>query len=317
MGWGGVADVVVRILARRGIEARTVLSMYSTVEHEQGAKASGRLVQETARLRLRYELLAAWTRGVAAPLEGRGYRASDVVLVHYENVGRLVVGAYGPHPKILNVPYCAPAALAGDIGPGVDYARADGEPPLIVSVSRHSPRKGLDILLRALAELRDRGVVFRACLVGPGRLLSEHRALATRLGLDEIVSIPGGVQHPLEYLRACEVYVLPSTEEGSGSVSVLEALQVAAPIVASAIDGIPEDLTDEQDALLVAPGSVGELADALGRMLADAPLRERLGRAGRALYERRFTASRTAEELGRVYTALGLPPRNPAAQARS
>ena len=110
----------------------------------------------------------------------------------------------------------------------------------------------------------------------------------------------------MPYLRECTVFVLPSTQEGSGSVSVLEALQAGAPIIASAVDGIPEDLTDDRDALLVTPGAVDELSEALARMLGDEPLRRRLAAAGRLLYERRFTAAAAAADAGRLYRSLGL-----------
>jgi glycosyltransferase involved in cell wall biosynthesis len=89
---------------------------------------------------------------------------------------------------------------------------------------------------------------------------------------------------------------------------VLEALQAGAAIVATGVDGIPEDLTHELDALLVAPGSSGELRRALRRAAEDASLRHRLGAAGRALYERRFAPAVATRSLGDFYQSLGLTP---------
>jgi glycosyltransferase involved in cell wall biosynthesis len=102
--------------------------------------------------------------------------------------------------------------------------------------------------------------------------------------------------------------VLASTEEGSGSAALLEAIQAGTAIVATGVDGIPEDLSHELDALLVAPGSRDELRDALRRVLEDVALRRRLGTAARALYERPFAPGVVARSLGTFYETLGLTP---------
>lgn len=91
-------------------------------------------------------------------------------------------------------------------------------------------------------------------------------------------------------------------------MAVLEALQVGAPIVASAVDGIPEDLTDGSEALLVPPGDQCALASAIAQLLGNPLLRARLGARARELYERRFSAQVTAAALASLYTEFGLFP---------
>jgi glycosyltransferase involved in cell wall biosynthesis len=236
------------------------------------------------------------------------------VTVNYESVRCLLEGAYGPRAGIHRLPYAAPTAFldSADTESVEPLAKAKvsarNRPLAIVAVSRHSARKGLDLLIRALAGLRDAGVPFRACLIGTGTLLGAHRRLVRSLGLEEQVTLPGRVPDVMPYLRDCDVFVLPSIEEGSGSVAVLEALQAGAAIVSTGVDGIPEDLSHEVDALLVAPGSVPDLRDALARMLADDALRRRLAAAGRELYERRFAPDVVAPPLGEFYASLGLSP---------
>jgi glycosyltransferase involved in cell wall biosynthesis len=196
-------------------------------------------------------------------------------------------------------PRAAPEPIA-ELGPS--------EEPLIVSVSRHDPRKGIDVLLRALARLKANGVGFRACLVGEGRLLGIHRALATSLGLADCVAIPGRVEDVLPYLQLADVFVLPSREEGSGSVALLEALQTGVAIVSSRCDGIPEDVVDGQDALLVTPGDDLQLADALTRLLADPRLRGTLADGARRLYQDRFASDVFVAALRDTYAELGVRP---------
>jgi glycosyltransferase involved in cell wall biosynthesis len=74
--------------------------------------------------------------------------------------------------------------------------------------------------------------------------LAAHGSLAASLELTESVAITGHVEDVFAYLRQADVFVLPSLQEGSGSVSLLEALQARTPVIASRCDGIPEDLVD-------------------------------------------------------------------------
>ncbi len=125
------------------------------------------------------------------------------------------------------------------------------------------------MLLRALASLKAAGVGFRACLVGPGPLLTAHRRLSARLGLDDRVAIPGHVDHARPYLRLADVFVLPSFEQGSGSVALLEALQMGTAVVTS-------------------------------------DLRTALAGRGRELFEERFSAGPLVAGLREVYAELGV-----------
>jgi len=302
--WSKLATAAAARLNASGVATRTFCEFYSCVGHEQQGKLDGALVQTSRWRTLRYSLLIAWVRAVVAPAERAGYLRADRVAVNYENVRRLLVEAYGERP-IERVRYCAPMAFRAEAAFSERPARHGGDAPLIVSVSRQSPRKGLDILIRALALLREQGVEFRAELVGGGPMLAAHEALVSELGLGGRVSFPGRVDDVLPYLRGCEVFVLPSTTEDSGAVSVLEALQAGAPIVSTDVDGLTEDLTDEHDALLVPPADPAALARAIARLLADPELRRSVSRAARSTYEARFTAEQVVADLARVYRELG------------
>jgi glycosyltransferase involved in cell wall biosynthesis len=132
--------------------------------------------------------------------------------------------------------------------------------------------------------------------------MEAHRNLARSLGLEESVAIPGFVPDSFSYLRHADLFVLPSLEEGSGSLSLIEALQAGTPVVASSVDGIPEDVTDGLDALLVPPNDAEALAGALRRLIVDGDLRERLRRRGRETFCRRFSADRFTAVLAGIYT---------------
>ncbi len=312
--WAGVGVAASRRLARRGVESVPIASAYTTLAHEIRAKVAGLDARHGVYQRVRFRAIERWTWAVASPHERRGYSGSRLVLCNYESVRRLVRELCGPSvaPRVL--PYAAPAAFQdAEVGEAtVPESLGALEPagaPLIVSVSRHDPRKGVDRLLHALSALSAAGVPFRACLVGDGALLPAHRRMRSELGLDRSVAIPGFVPDVFEYLRCADIFVLPSIEEGSGSVALQEALQAGVAVVASDCDGIPEDLVHERDGLLVPPGDSPALASALSALLWDVGLRQRLARRAREVYRERFTAARFQAALAGVYGELGFEPR--------
>ncbi len=286
--------------------------------HEQDAKLRDEVVWTSRRRRLVHQAEAAFARTAVARYEGRAFRHSAVVLVNYDSVRALLEDAYGADLPIRRIAYAAMTAFEPESP--VDVVPAGlpaGEAPLVVAVSRHDGRKGLDVLVRALARLSDEGVPFRACLVGPGILLEAHRALVRELGLAGHVALPGRVEHVMPYLRAADLFCLPSTEEGSGSLSVLEALQAGVAIVSTDVDGMPEDLDDGENALLVPPRDPVALARAIARLLTDPGERAQLGRQARTTYERRFSPAAAMADLGAVYAELGLPARRTASATRA
>jgi glycosyltransferase involved in cell wall biosynthesis len=126
-----------------------------------------------------------------------------------------------------------------------------------------------------------------------------------------VTVLTGWVPDPFPYLRAADVFVLPSLQEGSGSLALLEALQAGCAVVASDIDGVPEDVVHGESALLVPSSDAAALGRALEAVLVDAGLRTRLARAARATFETRFSADVFAAAIRDVYADLGVrPPRS-------
>ncbi|MFL5828682.1 MAG: glycosyltransferase family 4 protein [Solirubrobacteraceae bacterium] len=313
--WSAAAVLAARGLERRGMPAIALASAYATRAYEVAAMQDGLAVHGPAH-RARYRAWLSWVRAIDARVEGWGYANSALVLVNYDSVWQILTDAFGRGLSIRRVPYASEQALR-DGAPGRVPARSPApselarlrpaEAPLILAVSRHDPRKGIDRLLLALRELATDGIGFRACLVGPGQLLASHRRLAARLGLDDAVAIPGQVPDVGPYFEHADMFVLPSLAEASGSVAVLEALHAGLPVVATACDGLPEDLRDGHEALLVPPGDTAALAGALRRLIAAPALRARLGADGRRLHDERFSAHGFSHALAGVYSELGLP----------
>ncbi|MFL5802860.1 MAG: glycosyltransferase, partial [Roseiflexaceae bacterium] len=141
--------------------------------------------------------------------------------------------------------------------------------PLIMSVGRLVEKKGFPDLLRACALLKERGYRFRCAIYGEGPLRGELAALIAQHGLGDMVALPGAVaQHELiPVLQQAGIFALTPfvTEDGDrdGVPNVLvEAMACGVPVVATAISGIPELVTHEQNGLLVAPHDPTAIADA-------------------------------------------------------
>ncbi|MGP0085537.1 MAG: glycosyltransferase family 4 protein, partial [Steroidobacteraceae bacterium] len=174
-------------------------------------------------------------------------------------------------------------------------------PPVIVSVATHQPRKGVDILLNALRVAKDGGCLFSAHLIGGGALLETHRELLRQLDLSDCVTIHGTVPSVDDYLTKADIFVLPSREEQSGSLALLEAMRARIACVASACDGIPEDVSHMGDAWLTVPGDARSLARGIVSLINNRPLRQRIAHAGRTTFERRFSGAAFSKALDDVY----------------
>ncbi len=309
--WGSAAVSAARRLRAAGEEAIALVSSYTTYAEEARSQVEGTGTTYGPRLGWRFAAGQLLKRLGTRPFEARAYRGADVVLCNYDSVRRLLEAAYGEGLAPRRTLYAPASAFGADAAsadpppPGLSRL-APAEAPLVVAVSRHQPRKGVDVLLRALALLRERGVAFRAYLAGDGELLEENRTLARELGLLPSVLVAGVIPTVRSLLARADVFVLPSRREQSGSLALLEALRAGLPAVASACDGIPEDVVHGESAWLVPPGDVSALADALGRLLGDGSLRGRLSAGARETFAARFSAEAFARDLAAAYEeALG------------
>jgi glycosyltransferase involved in cell wall biosynthesis len=220
------------------------------------------------------------TLRLQAYFERQHVRRAERVLTTSAYAADRISGRYGVEPRRLRiVPELIDltrwrSALASALG-GPEAAPVG---PVILCVAHLYPRKDVATLLRALARLP----AARLRVVGVGPELVGLRRLARALALGERVAflehVPFG-QLAAEY-RQADLFCLPSRQEGFGIV-FLEAMAAGLPIVAARAAAVPEVVADREAGVLVPPGDVAALAEALGRLLADRRERERLGGGGR------------------------------------
>ncbi len=182
-----------------------------------------------------------------------------------------------------------------------EFGVADDE-VLVVSVANLRPEKGYDVLLDSAAILVARDLPVRVVAVGrgEGELERTMKARHAALRLGDRFTFAGQRDDVLRILAGADVFVLASRQEGL-PVVLMEATSVGLPIVATAVGGVPQVLTDGVDGLVVPPGDPEALADALTRVVSDPELRARFG-AGAKRRSAMFDvaeASRTIESIYR------------------
>jgi glycosyltransferase involved in cell wall biosynthesis len=180
-----------------------------------------------------------------------------------------------------------------------------GVPPgdvLVVTVANLRSEKGYDVLIDAAGLLAERGLPVRFAAAGQGVEQAELRARAGRLALGHRFTFLGHRDDALRLLTAADIFVLASHQEGL-PVALMEAGSVGAAIVATAVGGVPQMVTDGVNGLVVPPGRPVLLADALQRMISDPGLRARLGGQARA-DSVRYDIARARAEVEDIYRRL-------------
>ncbi|GIV88221.1 MAG: glycosyl transferase family 1 [Chloroflexus sp.] len=179
-------------------------------------------------------------------------------------------------------------------------------PPLVLFIGQLVPRKGYDLLVRAMPIVLNAVPEARFVFVSHNRSgEAELRRIAASGGVAHRLEIVGRVSETekIRLLRQAAVVAVPSRYEGFG-IPLIEALAAGAPVVTTDVVAGNEIIEHERTGLLVPYGNVAALADALTRLLNDRTLGERLATVGRAEVFARYSADVLAKHLENLYRRL-------------
>ncbi|MGO8966812.1 glycosyltransferase family 4 protein [Mycobacterium sp.] len=217
---------------------------------------------------------------------------SDVVTFVSRYTRARFASAFGPHAALEHLP------------PGVDTdrfrpdpaSRAElrtrfglGQRPTVVCLSRLVPRKGQDMLIRALPTIRQRVNGAALVIAGGGPYLAALRRLADRFGVSDHVTFTGGVPAAdlPAYHAMADVFAMPCRTRGAGldveglGIVFLEASATGVPVIAGSSGGAPETVRHNKTGMVVDGRSVNQVADAVSELLADPDRAAAMGAAGR------------------------------------
>lgn len=184
---------------------------------------------------------------------------------------------------------------------------------LVLYVGRFDPSKGIETLVRAVAQSSLRGKADLKLVIAGGGQSGESegierdriKRLVAELGLSDLTIFPGrlGKTDLPIYYAAADVCVVPSYYEPFG-LAAIESMASSTPVVASNIGGLQFTVVPEVTGLLVPPKDEVALAQAFDRILADPNWRDQLGHTGRQRVEIAFGWNNVAARLGHLYTRL-------------
>jgi glycosyltransferase involved in cell wall biosynthesis len=180
----------------------------------------------------------------------------------------------------------------------------DKREPVLLSCAELAPAKGHDLLLRAFGAVRAQGYRAQLVILGEGGERASLERLATDLGVEEVVHLPGFVANPYPEIQTADLFCLASRYEGFG-LCLLEAMALGIPTVAADADGGGPRLLLDGGRLgaLVPPNSVEELADAIVAHL-DQPEELRIRAAAGPAYAHRFTAAAGAAAYQEIFRRI-------------
>jgi glycosyltransferase involved in cell wall biosynthesis len=238
-------------------------------------------------------------RRLAQPAFRRAARITTVSNFLAEDIRRLLPGLEAP-VLVTPMPVDVQGFLAGAAVPKV-------HPPRILYAGNLVPSKGVDVLVRAAAQLERQGVAWQLKVLGEGPARNGLEALARNLGIASKVTWAAFVpqaQMAAEY-GASTVTVLPSRGRAEGlGLTLVEALLAGCAVVGTAAGGIPEVVQHERTGLIARDGNASDLAIQIQRLLTDADLRQRLTRAGKEHVVRNYSPEAAVGRFLEIYRAV-------------
>jgi glycosyltransferase involved in cell wall biosynthesis len=174
-------------------------------------------------------------------------------------------------------------------------------------IKSHRPKYGPDLLLRAMARVRETNPEVTLTLAGKGEMTAELQRLAGELGLDGSVWFAGMIPNSEMYafIQKHHIMVMPSVMESeSFGVAVLEASACGRPVIASRIGGVPEVLENGETGLMVPAGEIESLARAILELAGDPARCEAMGRAGRTYVRDHYRWANSVDRMSNLYREL-------------
>jgi len=182
------------------------------------------------------------------------------------------------------------------------------EPPVLLTVGRLVHQKGIDVLFRGLASLKE--MDWKLMVVGDGKDRNQLEMLTTKLEIHDRVEFVGWQPRDalIDYYQAANLYVHPSHDEGMSN-AILEAMACGLPVLATDVSGNIEVILDGKTGMLIPPGDSHSLRQVLKELLIDPERRRAFGTAGRERVVHSYSWEQTSQQYIEVFLGINKVPK--------
>lgn len=174
-------------------------------------------------------------------------------------------------------------------------------------IARFEERKGHRHVVSAWHEMiqeKPECAGIKLVLIGDGPLLQQVKDLVAKKGLSGNIEILGHRNDYLSYLKSCMFLLNPSLGYEDMPLIILEAMSLGIPVIGTDVAGIPEEIEDGVNGMIVPPGDEGRLKDAMKRLISEPSLRDSFGRSGRQRFVDGFTLNGMVDKYVGLYDSL-------------
>lgn len=285
-----------RFLLPKNVKMFAITSYFTSTRHEmKGALDAIRVKDYGIFPKFRYFLVYEIVARIFHIFEQTTLNLCDIVVIHYKSTEKIIKKHFSiPDKKICFFPWHTEIfTREGKENVSVKTFRH----PLIVSICRQDPRKGINFIIRAMKIVSQKMPKVNCLIVGSGSFLSFNQKLVRKLALEKQIKVTGFVSdiHPI--LANADIAVIVPLAQGSSALTVMEAMSYGKAIIGSNCDGIPEDITNGKTGLIVKRGDEYELAKAIMRLIRNKKLRDALGRNAFSAYKTRFGFNKMKKQV--------------------
>lgn len=296
MGPWSFAGVLLKIFLFSKV--RLITSYFTTTRHEmKGAMDAIRIKDYGIAPKIRYILVYEIIARIFHIFEKLTLDFSDQVIVHYDSSRKIIKKHFNTQKKkIFIFPWYN--EIFKRSGKALKFTKY--RHPLVISVCRQDPRKGINFLIRAIKIASYEIPQIQCFIVGSGSFLELNKKLVKKIRAEKNVYVTGFVPDIRPILRAADIAAIVPLAQGSSALTVLEAMSFGKAIVGSNCDGIPEDIKHNFSGIIVKPGDEKAIADAIIKLINDPVLRRKLGNNAYKTYQNRFSFEKMKSEIDKL-----------------
>jgi len=293
-----------RLVTKTKIPIHTLAGYFTTYQHEYEGQVKGSPARDYGLMSNFFvKSINYFARLFFVPIEQKMLKSVDRIIVHYESTKNILISEIKglDAKKVIKIPYYINIY---DRQSNIGITSSENDQVRVSVICRQDPRKGINSFLHAVKILKEKNIDCSCMVAGAGFFFKNNQALAKKLQVNDRVEFPGFIESVDEALENTDIFVLPSVEEGSGAIAILEAMKKGIAIITTRCDGMPEDFEQDETGILVEMDNPQQLAQALERLILDKELRDKLALNVRNDYSKRFSFQKMKEGVAEVIETL-------------